>query len=74
MSYSVTAPSSRTKLFSGLIVSLYALITLAPLLWIIATGFKSGQDSIHYPPKVFLSQPRGICQFIYDELEFHQTK
>ena len=52
MSYSVTAPSSRTKLLSGLLVSLYALVTLAPLLWIIATGFKSGQDSIHYPPKV----------------------
>ena len=28
------------------------MVTLAPLLWIIATGFKSGQDSIHYPPKV----------------------
>ena len=52
MSYSVTAPSSRTKLFSGFVVGLYALVTLAPLLWIIATGFKSGQDSIHYPPKV----------------------
>ena len=52
MTFSVTAPSPRTKLISGLIVGLYALVTLAPLLWIIATGFKSGQDSIHYPPKV----------------------
>ena len=52
MNYSVTAPSNRIKWFSGLLVSLYAVATLLPLLWIIATGFKSGEDSIHYPPKI----------------------
>jgi multiple sugar transport system permease protein len=52
-SYSVTEPSSRQKWFAGTIVILYALITISPLLWIIATGFKSGPDSISYPPKVF---------------------
>ena len=30
----------------------YAVITLMPLLWIVATGFKSPADSIAYPPKV----------------------
>ena len=30
----------------------YAVITLMPLLWIFATGFKSPADAISYPPKV----------------------
>lgn len=52
MSYSVTEPSSRQKWVSGTLVIAYALITMLPLLWIIATGFKSSSDSIAYPPKV----------------------
>ena len=56
MSYSITEPSVRTKWFAGLAVILYALITILPLLWIIATGFKSPEDAIAYPPKV-LFQP-----------------
>lgn len=50
--YSVTEPTGRSKLVAGLLVTLYAVITLLPLLWIISTGFKSGPDSISYPPKV----------------------
>ena len=52
MSYSVTEPSSRQKWFAGILVIGYAVITLLPLFWIIATGFKSAPDSIAYPPKV----------------------
>ncbi|PSL21726.1 carbohydrate ABC transporter permease [Shimia abyssi] len=52
MSFSVTEPSNRTKWFAGTAVVLYAIITLLPLMWIIATGFKSPADSISYPPKV----------------------
>ena len=52
MSFSVTEPTPRTKLFAGTAVVLYAIVTILPLLWIIATGFKSGEDSIAYPPKV----------------------
>ena len=52
MSYSVNAPSSAQKWGAGILVVTYALVTLLPLLWIIATGFKSGPDSIAYPPKV----------------------
>ncbi len=50
--YSITEPSSRTKWVAGLLVIGYALITIMPLLWIFATGFKSPADAIAYPPKV----------------------
>ena len=52
MSFSVTEPKLRTKWIAGLLVITYALVTLLPLVWIIATGFKSPSDAIAYPPKV----------------------
>ncbi len=52
MSYSVTDPSLRQKWGAGILVITYALITLLPLVWIVATGFKSPADSIAYPPKI----------------------
>lgn len=52
MSFSVSSPSVLAKWISGFLVTTYAVVTLIPLIWIIATGFKSGEDSIHYPPKV----------------------
>ncbi|MBO0343977.1 carbohydrate ABC transporter permease [Roseibium limicola] len=52
MSFSVTQPTSRQKWFAGILVIGYALLTILPLLWIIATGFKSPSDAIAYPPKV----------------------
>ena len=50
--FSITEPSSRQKWIAGTLVVAYALITMIPLLWIIATGFKSPADAISYPPKV----------------------
>lgn len=50
--FSATEPSSRQKWVAGTLVIFYAVITMLPLLWIIATGFKSPTDSIAYPPKV----------------------
>ncbi len=50
---SITEPTSRAKWVAGSLVCLYAAITLLPLLWIFATGFKSPADAISYPPKVF---------------------
>jgi multiple sugar transport system permease protein len=50
--HSVTEPSARQKWIAGALVATYAIVTLLPLLWIIATGFKSSPDSIAYPPKV----------------------
>ena len=50
--YSITEPSARTKWIAAVLVIVYALVTMIPLLWIIATGFKSPSDAISYPPKV----------------------
>jgi multiple sugar transport system permease protein len=52
MSFSVTAPSGRQKWGAGILVVAYAVITILPLLWIVATGFKSPSDAIAYPPKL----------------------
>jgi multiple sugar transport system permease protein len=38
---------------AGICVVGYAIVTMIPLIWILATGFKSPADSISYPPKVF---------------------
>ena len=54
-SYSITEPSARAKWIAGLLVVLYTVVTLVPLAWIISTSFKSGPDSISYPPKVLYS-------------------
>ncbi|MEQ9037667.1 MAG: carbohydrate ABC transporter permease [Silicimonas sp.] len=51
--HSITEPSNRQKWIAGVLVVLYATITMIPLLWIIATGFKSPSDAISYPPKIF---------------------
>ncbi len=60
--HSVVAPTPLARRFAGAIVILYALVTMIPLVWIILTGFKSGPDSISYPPKIFF-QPslEGVC-------------
>ncbi|WP_172292427.1 carbohydrate ABC transporter permease [Pseudoruegeria sp. HB172150] len=50
--FSVIAASKTQKWVAGILVVAYAVITLLPLLWIIATGFKSPSDAIAYPPKV----------------------
>jgi multiple sugar transport system permease protein len=55
MSFSVTEPSSRQKWFAGILVVAYAVITLIPLVWIIASGFKTPNDAIAYPPKVLFT-------------------
>ncbi len=52
MSYSITDPSPRQKWVAGVLVVVYALVTILPLLWIVATGFKSSSDAIAYPPKL----------------------
>ena len=50
--HSVVEASSRTKAFAGTLVVLYAILTLAPILWIVLTSFKTQEDAIAYPPKV----------------------
>ena len=60
--HSVVDASARTKWISGVIVVVYALVTITPLLWIFLTSFKTSADAVAYPPKVF-SQPslEGYC-------------
>ncbi|MDA9511365.1 sugar ABC transporter permease [Bradyrhizobium sp. CCBAU 11386] len=50
--HSVVEASPRSKAVAGGLVILYAVITILPLLWIVATAFKSQSDAIAYPPKV----------------------
>lgn len=50
--FSVTEPSTSQKWLAGLLVGFYAIITLLPLIWIIATSFKAPTDAIAYPPEV----------------------
>ena len=54
--HSVVEASTRAKAFAGIVVVFYALMSIAPLLWIGATAFKSPSDAIAYPPK-FLFRP-----------------
>jgi multiple sugar transport system permease protein len=50
--HKVTEATPLGKRIAGAVVIAYALLTMIPLLWIFATGFKSPPDSIAYPPKV----------------------
>src|SRR5213075_661476 len=51
-----------SRRIAGVIVVAYAVITMVPLAWIFLTGFKSGPDSIAYPPKVlFKPSEEGYC-------------
>jgi len=60
--HSVVHPSPLSRRIAGAIVVLYAVITMVPLAWIFLTGFKSGPDSIAYPPKVlFTPSEEGYC-------------
>ena len=53
--HSVVEPTPRARAIAGVIVIGYALLSLIPLLWIFATGFKTPPDSIAYPPKLVFS-------------------
>ncbi|HEY3624122.1 MAG TPA: carbohydrate ABC transporter permease [Roseiarcus sp.] len=53
--HSVVESSPRAKAIAGVLVILYALISIAPLLWIGATAFKSPEDAIAYPPKLLFT-------------------
>jgi multiple sugar transport system permease protein len=60
--HSVVAPSNTAKWVAGTLVIAYAIITMIPLFWILATGLKTPPDSISYPPKVvFQPSLEGYC-------------
>ena len=55
----VAADASASRARSS---SLYAIITMVPLAWIVLTSFKSPPDSISYPPKVLFEPTlEGYC-------------
>ena len=45
-------PTANAQRVAGVIVYLYAALTLIPLVWIFMTGFRSPNDAIAYPPKI----------------------
>ncbi len=49
---SVVEASPWSRAVAAMLVVVYALVAVAPLLWIVATSFKSQSDAIAYPPKV----------------------
>ncbi|HVJ41553.1 MAG TPA: carbohydrate ABC transporter permease [Dongiaceae bacterium] len=53
--HSVVEPGAWTKRIAGAVVIVYTLVTIIPLIWIIMTSFKTPDDSIAYPPKVFFT-------------------
>ena len=60
--HSVVEPSHLTKRVAAVIVVSYALVSMVPLAWIFATAFKSGPDSIAYPPKILFDPSlEGFC-------------
>ncbi len=60
--HSVVEPSPTAKRAAAFLVILYALISMVPLFWIFATGWKTPPDSISYPPKiVFDPSLEGYC-------------
>ena len=60
--HSVVEPSTGVRRFAGLLVILYAILTMVPLAWIVLTSFKSPDDAISYPPKVlFKPSLEGYC-------------
>ncbi len=60
--HSVVEPTSTSKRVAMALVIVYALVTMAPLAWILLTSIKSPTDSISYPPKVFFEPSTvGYC-------------
>jgi multiple sugar transport system permease protein len=57
--HSPLEPTSLAKWFAGSFVIAYALISLIPLVWIFMTSFRTPEDAIAYPPRVF-AQPSLI--------------
>jgi multiple sugar transport system permease protein len=53
--HSVVEPGRTAKWIAGVLVVVYALVTMIPLFWIFITGFKTPPDSIAYPPKIIFS-------------------
>src|SRR6476620_73803 len=45
-------PGVASKWFAAMVVIGYAIVSLIPLVWIVATSLRTPQDAIAYPPKL----------------------
>jgi multiple sugar transport system permease protein len=54
--HSPLEPTKTAQWFAGIVVVIYALISLIPLAWIFMTSFKTPEDAIAYPPKIVAEQ------------------
>ncbi|WP_341676217.1 carbohydrate ABC transporter permease [Niveibacterium sp. SC-1] len=62
LAHSVVEPTPLAKRIAGVLIVLYALLSMVPLGWIFLTAVKTGPDSIAYPPKVvFKPSAEGFC-------------
>lgn len=60
--HSVVEPGRLARLAAAVVVIAYALVSMAPLLWIVLTGIKSPSDAVSYPPKLlFTPTIEGYC-------------
>jgi multiple sugar transport system permease protein len=60
--HSVVEPRPATRVLAGALVTLYALLSMLPIVWIVLTSLKSPPDSIAYPPKLlFEPSIEGYC-------------
>lgn len=50
--FSVVSPTRTSRTVAGVVVVLYALISMIPIIWIVATSFKSPSAATAYPPEV----------------------
>ena len=63
--HSVVEPGRKSRIAAMVVVTLYAIITMIPLAWILLTSLKSPADSISYPPKVvFEPTAEGYCNLL----------
>ena len=64
--HSVVEPTPRTKRIAGTLIILYALITMVPLVWIIATSIKSPPEFDQLSPEDPVpADGRGLLQLIH---------
>jgi multiple sugar transport system permease protein len=53
--HSIVEPTPFSRRLAAVLVIAYALISAIPLVWIVATSFKTPNDAIAYPPKVLFA-------------------
>lgn len=53
--FSISGPKPLQRRLAGAVIVIYALISMVPFIWILATSLKSQADATSYPPKVIFT-------------------